>query len=98
MKTVIIYDQKTEPLAFIVAAGDLTKFDGVYINEYTNEEEKEALQDKLSSFLYDCNGKLLQKLLVKFPTQEVIDGAVACLTQELTFHQILFQPLLDCTL
>ncbi len=79
-KTVMIYDQQTEPLSFFVVDGDYRKFDGVYINTYQDCDtakgrKADQLQTELSDFLYDQDGKKKLAAMNKFPTQEVVDGA-----------------------
>ncbi len=77
MKTVIIYNTGIDPLKFIVAEGDLSRFDGMMINAYGNDE---ALQDELVGLMYDPvsgeNTALLDSAVDVFPVQAVKDGAI----------------------
>lgn len=56
MKTVFIFDSYGEsPVKFILADGDYSRFEGVYINAYYGEEycpEKKPLQGELQEFLW----------------------------------------------
>jgi hypothetical protein len=75
MKTVIIWDTVgLDPIRFVVADGDLSELDGVYIN-LAEDKAGEALQEKLSQFMYDSEGREKQPLLDAFPVSEVISGA-----------------------
>jgi hypothetical protein len=77
MKTVIIYNTVIDPLKFIVAEGDLSRFDGMMINACGNDEK---LQDELVDLLYDPvtgqNTDLLNSAVSTFPVQAVRDGAI----------------------
>jgi len=74
MKTVVIYNQVSEGLGFFIVDGDQSKFDGIYINEAGADN---TLQDELSDLLLlDEEPYYKHDLLLKFPTQEVKDGAI----------------------
>lgn len=74
MKTVIIYNQFTELLSFIVLEGDHERLDGVVINSC---EVYQHLQDELYALLYNEQGEFTQAASTfdKFPTEEVKNGA-----------------------
>lgn len=75
-KTVIIYETFIEPLSFIVADGDLSHLDKVFINNMYSSLE---LQDELSDLLYDSetgdSTPLLNSAVKDFPVEEVKNGA-----------------------
>lgn len=75
-KTVIIYETFIEPLSFIVADGDLSHLDKVFINNMYSSLE---LQDELSDLLYDNetgdSTPLLNSAVKDFPVEEVKNGA-----------------------
>ena len=56
MKTVFIFDSCGQsPVKFILADGDYSRFEGVYINAYYGEDfhpEKKPLQEELEEFLW----------------------------------------------
>lgn len=76
MRTVVIYETFTDPIIFLVIEGDVTRFDGLYINAVDNDE---ALQDEFCNLLYDeLSGEettLLKNAREKFPVEEVLLGA-----------------------
>ena len=75
-KTVIIYDQLMEsPVSFIVMKGDLRKFNGIYVNQYTGKRVQDELQNELCGLLYDEDGEATFKAVLKFPSHEVVAGA-----------------------
>ena len=77
MKTVIIYETFTDPIKFIVADGDLSRFDKLMIN---STDDSQALQDELTNMLYDPvtgdNTAMLNSAQDDFPLQAVKDGAI----------------------
>jgi hypothetical protein len=76
MRTVVIYETFTDPIIFLVIEGDVTRFDGLYINAVGNDE---ALQDEFCYMLYDelsgAETKLLKDARKTFPIDEVKNGA-----------------------
>lgn len=76
MQTVIIYETFTDPIQFIVAEGDLSRFDKFMINAYDNDQ---SLQDELCNLLYDSvtgqNTPLLDSAQDEFPYNAVLAGA-----------------------
>lgn len=75
-KTVIIYDQLMEsPVSFIVMDGDLRKFDGIYINRYTENRAVNDMQEDLCRLLYNDDGEATFKAVRKFPSKAVASGA-----------------------
>ncbi len=80
MKTVVIWDQcGTEQIKFFVADGDLTRFNLLYINTYTEKtssgRKMEKLLNELNKLVYDQAGNTLVKFLDDFPADEVKTGA-----------------------
>lgn len=73
-KTVIIWDELNADLFFFVIDGDQTKFNEVYINAVTDEEE---LLDELNTLIYkdDNSGQFAHEPLDFFPVEAVRDGA-----------------------
>lgn len=80
MKTVIIYDFGG-PLQFIVAEGDLSHLNNIYVN-HINSDRK--LQDELCDMMYDpVSGDptdLMKSAVEIFPTEEVVKGAKVIVT------------------
>lgn len=76
-QTVIIYNTIIDPLKFIVADGDLSRFNNLMINACGNDE---ALQDELVNLMYNPatgqNSELLNSATDEFPVQAVKDGAI----------------------
>lgn len=80
MKTVVIWDMSgQEPIKYFILDGDFSKFNGLYINTYTEKtpegRKKEKLLTELSKLTYDKKGNFLPVLLDDFPVQAVKDGA-----------------------
>lgn len=77
MKTVIIYETFTDPIKFLVAEGDLSRFDKLMINACDNDM---TLQDEFCNLLYDSetgqNTDFLNSAQDEFPVQAVKDGAI----------------------
>ena len=75
-KTVIIYETFTDPLVFILADGDLSHLNRVFVNNITCARE---LQDELCDLLYDTvtgeGTPLLNSAVQVFPVEEVKNGA-----------------------
>lgn len=83
MKTVVIWDCLEAEIRFFVADGDLSRFDGVYVNscapsgmEEVEAMQFEALTDDLHNVVYDTEGRYLVEMLPKFPADEVRAGAI----------------------
>jgi len=78
MKTVIIYEEVTEPIKFFVVERDCTHLDRVYINSTRNQKKV----DELSALMYGKenspewkDGQIILYEEKEFPYQEVKDGA-----------------------
>jgi len=76
MKTIMIYDQLMEqPIKFLVLDGDYSRLNGIYINQWYDDEEKEtkeALMDELSDLIYNREtGQEHIEFLDSFPVYAV---------------------------
>lgn len=69
-KTILIFEEVPERLSYLVYDGDLTRFEGVYIGSYNEENAKlqDELQDELSTLIHDSNG-LKYERFETFPTE-----------------------------
>ena len=80
MSTVIIFDEMgNAPISFLYSEEDLTRFDGVYINTYTDDIKQNSLQDELAELLWDSETggemELYKSRLRFFPAHKVLGGA-----------------------
>ncbi len=80
MKTVLIYDQLDSSLKFFVLDGDYSHLNGVYINQYVEDEKAQKAtdtkQDELTDLIYvPETGEFKHSALDEFPTQAVREGA-----------------------
>lgn len=77
MKTVIIYETFIDELKFIVADGDLSRFNKVLVNSVDTPEN---LQEEFVDILYDPKTgdptELLKSAVEDFPVEEVKNGAI----------------------
>lgn len=55
-KTLVLFQLIPEDYFFFIAKGDLSKYQGVFINQYTDLKTEEALQTKLNDIVYDDAG------------------------------------------
>lgn len=75
-QTVMVYDNQTEPLCYIVFDKDLRHLNRTYINEYTESGLEMSHQEQLIALLYDQEtGKKLFVSSEDFPVQAVLNGA-----------------------
>lgn len=77
LQTVIIYETFTDPITFLVVAGDASRFDGLLVNSVDSDED---LQNEFVNMLYDeIDGEpttILKNARAKFPIEEVKNGAI----------------------
>lgn len=71
MKTVIIYDDKEEPIRFAVVDGDLSHLDRVYFNELNGKDYARKLIQLI--FIREMRERL--SFSEVFPVDAVKDGA-----------------------
>lgn len=83
MKTVVIWDCLEAELKFFVADGDLSRFDGVYVNgsppwgaSAARVKSYKDLTDELCAIVYDDEGSYIVDMQPRFPIDSVQDGAM----------------------
>lgn len=65
-QTILVFEEIPDRLSYLVIDGDLTRFEGVYIELDSQEDEK--LQEELSALIYDDNG-FKHKRFETFPVE-----------------------------
>lgn len=76
-QTVLIYNMYDLGLKFYVVDGDWSRFEGVYINEFSKDKSCQKLQSEFYDLLYDReSGEDHFKALDRFPVEAVKNGAI----------------------
>jgi len=76
-KTVLIFNMYDMGLKFYVLDGDQSRFEGCYINEYSNDKDRQRLLADFCDFMYDReSGDDHYEALDKFPVDAVKNGAI----------------------
>lgn len=80
-RTVLIYNMYDLGLKFYVVDGDWSRFEGVYINEFSNDKDRQNLQSEFCDLMYDReSGEDHFTALDKFPVEAVREGASVVIT------------------
>jgi len=67
----MIWDECDGDIIFMVLDGDYSRFDKIYINQYTKDESKEELVDELCDLIYDKDGNRKLKSTDTFPVEQI---------------------------
>lgn len=71
MQTVMIYDELDgQGVGFILFDEDMTRFNNTYVNDMNSQ-----LSSELCDIIFDDDGEYKVKVLDKFPTEAVRNGA-----------------------